>query len=244
MIDLRTQNQNPWAQFLPQLFQQMVIGKLQNKFAIEQLKAKATDDALKTKEQREYTEQQDIKKRNMDMEDYTSKKIIDTVYDTPKEVKPEWGMIYNPQTKQYVWGKKTEGAIAKPEDDKSSTTWEQLEDISLPDGSIIKQQKSSAGKVERYTIRKNKDGSETKLQLKTKKYLGKDGKTYGQLQTFDPKTGKVEDSGKPFETPKTANIWDFLGGGPGGAGEQADDISPLIEQIKQLQDALNSIQGQ
>ena len=56
VIDLRGGERNPWAQFLPQMFQRMAIMGLENKYAMEQLKVKATYDAQKTREEREYKE--------------------------------------------------------------------------------------------------------------------------------------------------------------------------------------------
>lgn len=56
VIDLRGGDRNPWAQFLPQMFQRMAIMGLENKYAMEQLKVKATYDAQKTREEREYKE--------------------------------------------------------------------------------------------------------------------------------------------------------------------------------------------
>ena len=240
MIDLRGgNNRNPWASFLPQMFQQMMMMGIKSKYDMEALKAKSIYDAGVRDEKRTYTEKQDVEKFNRELEGKRSEAAIGRHY-----AKPEWKQVVrNGKTYWTQATKKLEGQEAKPE--KESATWEQLPDITTPSGDTIKQQKNSLGKIERYTVRKNKDGSETKLQLKTKKYTGKDGKTYGQLMTFNPKTGATKNSGEPFEVPKTSNIWDFLGGGPGtGDTETQDDIGPLVDQIKQLQDALQSIQGQ
>jgi len=97
VIDLRGGNQNPWAQFLPQLFQKMAIGKLENKFALEQLKAKAIQDAdIKTKD-RAYQEQQDIEKFNRELEGKRSEAAINRQYAKPE--KPSIIEIMDPQTK-------------------------------------------------------------------------------------------------------------------------------------------------
>ena len=54
VIGLRGGNQSPWASFLPQIFQKMMIMRLQSGLDIEALRVKATQDAAKTAEERTY----------------------------------------------------------------------------------------------------------------------------------------------------------------------------------------------
>ena len=63
-IDLRGGNQNPWASFLPQMFQQMMMMGLKSKYDMEALKAKSIYDAGVKKEERSYMEgRYDIEKQ-------------------------------------------------------------------------------------------------------------------------------------------------------------------------------------
>lgn len=109
VIDLRGGNQNPWAQFLPAMFQKMTMMNIENKYAMEQFKQKAIYDAQVKKEDRKYQERKDIETFNRELEGYRSKLVLDKFYKAP-----EMAMIYDPKNNQYVWGPKKSGAIAKP----------------------------------------------------------------------------------------------------------------------------------
>ena len=147
-IDLRGGQQNPWAQFLPQMFQQMMIMKMKSRFDIESLKqerisklAEERRGEEKTLRGKGFTEapqefgedyrllgqatgqptaqvgEKTFVPPNVPSEpgwrwNPSKQELFYTKPEKPE--KPDVGQVWDPEKKQYVWGEKRPGAIAKP----------------------------------------------------------------------------------------------------------------------------------